>query len=147
MNRSDSQDTANLRSFYPFCIPITTRWMDNDVYGHVNNVIYYAWMDTIVNQWLLENELLKSAKNPFVGLVVHSQCNYFSPIAYPQAVVAGLKVVHVGKTSVHYDIGIFQGEKEHPSAQGKFVHVYVDPASLRPHALSEAFKHTLETLR
>jgi acyl-CoA thioester hydrolase len=147
MNRSVSQDTANPRSFYPFCIPITTRWMDNDVYGHVNNVIYYAWMDTIVNQWLLEHELLKSAKNPSMGLVVHSECNYFSPIAYPQAVIAGLKVVHVGNSSVRYDIGIFLSEKEQPSAQGQFVHVYVDPVSLRPHALSDAFKQTLQALR
>jgi len=147
MNPSTNKVTPYARDEYLYHIHITTRWMDNDVYGHVNNVIYYSWIDTVVNQWLIENGLLKSDKNPSIGLVAHSECNYFSPIAYPSPVVLGLKLAHLGNSSVHYDVGIFVQEALQPSAQGKFVHVYVDPVNHRPTPLIETFKNTLEKLR
>ena len=146
MNSSTSKVRPCARDEYFYHIQITTRWMDNDLYGHVNNVIYYSWIDTVVNQWLIENGLLKSDKNPSIGWVAHSECNYFSHIAYPSPVVLGLKLAHMGNSSVHYDVGIFVQGALQPSAQGKFVHVYVDPLNHRPMPLSQAFKHTLETL-
>ena len=147
MNSLAPKATPCTKDAYPYHIHITTRWMDNDVYGHVNNVIYYSWIDTVVNQWLIENGLLKSDKNPSLGWVVHSECNYFSPIAYPSPVVLGLRLAHFGNSSVHYDVGIFVQDSLQPSAQGQFVHVYVDAVSHRPMPLSQAFKQALETLR
>jgi len=147
MTDTSSKTPPLPRIAYPYLIPITTRWMDNDVYGHVNNVIYYSWIDTVVNQWLIEHDLLKSEKNHSIGLVVHSECDYFSPVSYPQGVVLGLKLARMGNSSVHYQVGIFLANADQPSAQGRFVHVYVDPVSHQPQPLGEVFKHHLETLR
>jgi len=135
------------RSAYPYFTRITTRWMDNDVYAHVNNVIYYSWIDTVVNQWLMEQDLLKSEKNPSIGWVVHSSCDYLGPVSYPQTVDVGLKLARIGNTSVHYDVGIFVSGQQQASAQGRFVHVYVDPLTHQPKALSQSFQHHLEALR
>lgn len=147
MTDASSKTPPLPRSAYPYLIAITTRWMDNDVYGHVNNVIYYSWIDTVVNQWLIEHDLLKSEKNQSIGLVVHSECDYFSPVSYPQVVELGLKLARMGNSSVHYQVGIFLANADQPSAQGRFVHVYVDPLSHQPQPLGEVFKHHLEALR
>jgi acyl-CoA thioester hydrolase len=126
---------------------ITTRWMDNDAYAHVNNVVYYAWFDTVVNQYLVERGVLDIAKGAVVGLVVETACNYFSPIAFPDQVHAGLRVAHVGSSSVRYEVGLFRNEARLASAQGHFVHVYVDRVSQRPVPLAEGLRAALVPLQ
>lgn len=125
---------------------ISTRWLDNDVYGHVNNVVYYSWFDTAVNAYLIERGLLDIEQGATIGLVVESQCNYFAPLAFPQTVEAGMRVANVGRSSVRYEIGLFAQGEDLAAAQGHFVHVYVDRQSRRPVDLSDQFKSVLETL-
>lgn len=126
-----SRPTPNSRSAYRHFQTIPTRWMDNDVYGHVNNVVYYAYFDTVVNQFLIERGVLDIEKSKVIGLVVETQCNYFEPIAFPDTVHAGLRVAHLGSSSVRYEIGLFRNGGGHAAAQGHFVHVYVDRAARR----------------
>ncbi|TSE23860.1 acyl-CoA thioester hydrolase, YbgC/YbaW family [Tepidimonas sediminis] len=128
--------------------PITTRWMDNDVYGHVNNVVYYSWFDTAVNATLIEGGALDIERGAVIGLVVHTECHYFEPLAFPQAVEAGVRVAHVGRSSVRYEVGIFAAGAARSAAHGRFVHVYVDRATRRPvAALPAPLRDLLETLR
>lgn len=126
---------------------IGTRWHDNDVYGHVNNVIYYGWLDTAVNAWLLDNGLLDIEHGDPIGLVVETGCRYASPIAFPQSVEIGLSVARLGTSSVTYHLGIFVKDASDASAEGHFTHVYVDRASRRPAALPPAWRSALERLR
>ncbi|MCW5688033.1 MAG: acyl-CoA thioesterase [Pseudolabrys sp.] len=132
---------------FPYITDITTRWMDNDVYGHINNVTYYSFFDTVVANWLIESGVLDIATSPVVGLVVDTQCSYFSSIAYPDKVRAGLRVAHVGTSSVRYEIGIFRNDDTTAAAQGHFVHVYVERATNKPAPLSEKHKQALEGLK
>ena len=111
---------------------IPTRWHDNDVYGHVNNVVYYGWFDTAVNAWLIENGLLDPATSEIVGLVVETGCSYFESVAFPETVEAGIAVERLGTSSVTYRIGIFRQGSEQAAAQGRFTHVYVARASQKP---------------
>ena len=135
------------RSAFPVLRPIPTRWADNDHYGHVNNVVYYSFFDTAVNAWLIEQGALDIAASPVVGFVVETGCHYFSPIAFPQAVTAGIRVAHVGRSSVRYEIALFPPEGEAAAAQGHFVHVYVDRATQRPvRELPPKLRSALETL-
>jgi acyl-CoA thioester hydrolase len=134
------------RSAYRYLRPIPTRWMDNDVYGHVNNVTYYSYFDTVVNGYLIERGALDIAASAVIGLVVETHCNYFSPVAFPHTITAGLRVAHRGTSSVRYEIGIFRGDDETASAQGHFVHVYVDRASGRPVALPDALQRAVDDL-
>jgi len=134
------------RSAYPYLRAIPTRWMDNDVYGHVNNVTYYSYFDTVVNGYLIEQGALDIASSAVIGLVVETQCNYFKPLAFPDTVTAGLRVAHRGTSSVRYEIGIFRGDDESASAQGHFVHVYVDRASGKPVALPPPLQQALALL-
>lgn len=106
--------------------------MDNDVYGHVNNVVYYSFFDTVVNQYLIEQGALDIETSTVVGLVVETQCSYFSPISFPDTVHAGLVVARLGTSSVRYEIGLFRGDSPETAARGHFVHVYVDRESRRP---------------
>ena len=133
------------RSAYPVFRTIGTRWMDNDVYGHVNNVVYYSWFDTAVNAWLIEQGALDIHSGEVIGLVIETQCNYFAPLAFPQDVHAGLRVAHIGRSSVRYDVGLFAADGELCAAAGHFIHVYVDRATRRPVPLPEKLKLTLET--
>jgi acyl-CoA thioester hydrolase len=126
---------------------ITTRWEDNDVYGHVNNVVYYSWFDTAVNAHLIGRGALDIHRSPVIGLVVETQCNYFSPIEFPQQVEAGLRVAHLGRSSVRYEVGIFVKGEEMTAAKGHFVHVYVDRESRRPAELPARLKTVLEALQ
>ncbi len=121
--------------------------MDNDVYGHVNNVVYYSWFDTAVNAHLIEQGALDIHRGEIVGLVIETQCNYFEPIAFPQGVEAGIRVAHMGTSSVRYEIGLFIAGAPLTAARGHFVHVYVDRASRRPVPLPEKLKAVLETLK
>jgi len=120
------------RSAYPVFRTITTRWMDNDVYGHVNNVVYYSWFDTAVNAHLIERGVLDIEGGRTIGLVVETQCNYFAPLAFPQPVEAGLRVARLGGSSVRYEVGLFAAGEPLTAAKGHFVHVYVDRESRRP---------------
>jgi acyl-CoA thioester hydrolase len=135
------------RSAYPVFRPITTRWMDNDVYGHVNNVVYYSWFDTAVNAYLIEQGALDIHAGKVIGLVIETQCNYFTPLAFPQTIHAGIRVAHMGKSSVRYEVGLFAEDSDTAAACGHFVHVYVDKQTRRPASLPDALKTTLETLQ
>lgn len=145
---SDSPERRRARrADFPHLDPITTRWADNDAYGHVNNVVYYAWFDTVVNRWLIERGLLDVEKGETIGLVVETRCNYFASIAFPDRVRAGLRVAHLGRSSVRYEIAIFREDDDEAAAQGHFVHVYVDRAQRRPVPLPGPLREALETLR
>jgi len=119
------------RSDYRFFLPITTRWMDNDIYGHVNNVTYYSYFDTVVARFLLGAGAINLVDSAVIGVVVETQCRFHAPAAFPDDLTAGLRVEHLGKTSIRYGIGIFRGENATVSAEGHFVHVYVDRATQR----------------
>ena len=134
------------RSAYRIFRTISTRWMDNDAYGHVNNVVYYSWFDTVVNAHLIEQGALDIHRGATIGLVIETQCNYFSGIAFPQTVEAGLRVGHVGRSSVRYEVGLFVQGAELTAARGHFVHVYVDRESRRPTTLPDKLKSVLEAL-
>ncbi len=138
---------AETRSDYRHLHVITTRWMDNDVYGHVNNVVYYSWFDTVVNHFLVTNGVLDIENSPVIGLVVETQCNYFASVAFPDRVTAGLRVAKLGTSSVRYEVGIFRNDEERASAQGHFVHVYVDRQTRKPSAIPPAMRALLETVR
>ena len=125
--------------------PIQTRWADNDVYGHVNNVVYYSWFDTAVNGWLIEGGTLDIHKGEVIGLVVHTLCHYFAPIAFPQPVAAGIRVLHIGSSSVRYQVALFAQGDTQSAAWGEFVHVYVDRDSRRPTTLPTQLLQFLET--
>ena len=126
--------------------PITTRWMDNDVYGHVNNVVYYSYFDTLVNLWLVEQGLLDVKGSPVVGLVVETGCTYFQSIAFPDPIEAGMAMVQLGRSSVRYQLGIFHAGADAVAAQGRFVHVYVDRATQKPLEIPAATRQALETI-
>lgn len=126
--------------------PIQTRWADNDVYGHVNNVVYYAWFDTAVNAHLIEAGALDIHHGEVIGLVVETQCHYFLPLAFPQVVEAGLRVAHLGRSSVRYEVGLFAQGVEDSAAHGHFVHVYVSRQTRQPVPLPAALRSTLERL-
>jgi acyl-CoA thioester hydrolase len=134
------------RSAYRVWRNINTRWMDNDAYGHVNNVVYYSWFDTAVNAYLIEQGVLDLAHGATIGLVVETHCNYFAPLSFPQTVEVGLRVAHLGSSSVRYELGIF-GAGETAAAQGHFVHVYVNAHTRKPTPLSTPLISVLEALR
>ncbi len=138
--------TPQPRSAYKAFVPITTRWMDNDVYGHVNNVVFYSWFDTAVNGYLIQQGVLDIHHGGTIGLVVETQCSYFAPVSFPQAVTAGIRVAHRGTSSVRYEVGLFADDAQLANACGHFVHVYVDRATRRPVALPDILKNLLETL-
>lgn len=126
---------------------IATRWMDNDVYGHVNNVVYYSWFDTAVNAHLIEQGALDIHGGQTIGLVIETQCNYFAPLAFPQVVDAGIRVAHIGSSSVRYELGLFAAGEPLSAASGHFVHVYVDRATRRPVPLPQRLRDVLQALR
>jgi len=131
---------------YPHRLTIPTRWNDNDIYGHVNNAIYYLYFDTVVNRYLVDNGLLVVGESETVGLVVDTGCAYFAPISFPDNIVAGLRVAKLGSTSVRYEIGLFRNDETTAAAQGHFVHVYVDEKTRRPKPLSDAMIAQLSKL-
>ncbi len=135
------------RADYPHFLPIPTRWMDNDVYGHVNNVVYYAYFDTVINQYLVEEGGLDIAGGDTIGLCVESHCAYLRPIAFPDAIDAGLRVAHLGRSSVRYEIGIFASGEPEVAAHGWFVHVFVDRTTRRPTPVPEKLQAALGRLR
>lgn len=137
---SATKPTPHARSSYRVFRSIPTRWADNDMYGHVNNVIYYSWFDTAVNALLIERGALDIHAGQTIGFVVETQCNYFAPIAFPQTVEAGIRVAQAGRSSVRYEIALFAEGADTAAAQGHFVHVYVDRTTQRPMPLPDALQ-------
>ena len=134
------------REDYKYFNSITTRWMDNDVYGHVNNVTYYSYFDTTANQYLIEEAGLDIHNAPIVGFVVHSNCNYLSPIAYPDKIEAGLYVKKLGNSSVTYGVGIFKKGENTAAAFGEFVHVFVNRVDKKSVSIPEKMRIAMEKL-
>ena len=134
------------RDAYRHFTRLTTRWMDNDVYGHLNNVVYYSLFDSAVNGYLIDAGALDIHRGDVIGLVVETHCNYFAPIAFPTRVDAGLRVTRIGSSSVRYEIGIFAEGEPLCAAHGHFVHVYVDRATRRPATLPAALNQILQGL-
>jgi acyl-CoA thioester hydrolase len=137
---------AEPRSAYRVFSPIQTRWADNDVYGHINTVVYYSWFDTAVNAYLIAQGALDIERGNTIGLVVETQCFYFASLAFPQKVEAGLRVARMGSSSVRYEVGLFAEGAELTAARGHFIHVYVDRESRRPTPLPEVLKAALSPL-
>ena len=138
--------TPSRRDAYRRFTQAPTRWGDNDSYGHVNNVVYYAFFDTAVNQHLIECGVLDIASSPIIGLVIETQCRYFSSIGFPDRVGVGMKVVHLGNSSVRYEIALFRNDEPEASAVGSFVHVYVDRANNRPVPIPQPVRAVLALL-
>ena len=134
------------RDHYRVWREIGTRWGDNDVYGHVNNVVYYSWFDTAVNGWLIEQGLLDIARGDPIGLVVETGCRYAKPLAYPERVEVGLVVETIGNSSIRYSLGIFAQGDDEAAAEGHFVHVYVGREDRRPAALPPAWREAFESI-
>jgi acyl-CoA thioester hydrolase len=125
---------------------IHSRWMDNDVYGHINNVVYYSFFDTAVNRYLINHHVLDIAKSEVVGLVIETHCNYFSPVVYPDLIQIGIKVVHLGNSSVKYEVAVFRNDENIASALGHFVHVYVDRNTNKPTPIPSNVRAVLQGL-
>ncbi|HSK15061.1 MAG TPA: thioesterase family protein [Gaiellaceae bacterium] len=134
------------RSDYKHFLTIETRWMDNDVYGHVNNVVYYSFFDTAVNRYLIDEGVLDIEAGDTVGFVVETSCTYERPLAFPDRVTAGIRVARIGTSSVRYEVGIFRNEDDESAAHGHFVHVYVDRADNRPRPLPALLRAALEKI-
>lgn len=135
------------RSAYRVWRTITTRWADNDAYGHVNNTVYYQWFDTAVNAWLIEADLLDLVAGDPIGLVVETGCRYARPLSYPAPVELGLAVAEIGRSSVHYRLGVFHPADVEAAAEGFFVHVYVGRHDRRPTPIPEHWRHKMEEIR
>jgi acyl-CoA thioester hydrolase len=135
------------RTEFPHFLAIPTRWMDNDIYGHVNNVVYYSYFDTAVNQFLIERGVLDIHKGEIVGFVVDSGCAYFSSISFPDTIHAGIRVAKLGNSSVRYEIALYRNDDPLPCAAGHFVHVYVERHSNRPVPIPAPVRHVLQLLQ
>ena len=144
---SAQRPTALRISDFPHTQPITTRWTDNDAYGHVNNIVYYSYFDTVVNTWLIEGGHLDIQGSSAIGVVAETSCHYFSPLTYPETVTAGLRVVHLGRSSVRYEIAIFGEGADVAAAQGFFVHVYVDRLTRRPTEIPAELRRAMSALQ
>jgi acyl-CoA thioester hydrolase len=138
------KNSPSRRDQYRVFRTITTRWIDNDVYGHVNNVVHYSWFDTAVSGWLLEQGLIEPYLSEQIGLVVETGCRYFAEISFPDMVTAGIRVAKLGTSSVRYEIGLFRNDEQDAAAEGFFVHVYVDRVTRRPKPLNDRLRKALE---
>ncbi|MBA6413121.1 acyl-CoA thioesterase [Parahaliea sp. F7430] len=142
MNKSKPLARADYRCF----CPLTTRWSDNDIYGHVNNVVYYSYFDSAVNRYLIERGGLDIHRGEVVGFVVSSDCEYFAPISYPETIEAGLRVEKLGHSSVRYGVGIFREGRDEAVAQGHFVHVFVERSTNKAVTMPEQLRAALEAI-
>lgn len=137
----------NARQAYPHFQTITTRWKDNDIYGHVNNVEYYSYFDTVINAWLIREGGLDIHGGASIGVCAESHCRFLDSLAFPDSVDAGLRVAKLGNSSVRYEIGLFRAGADTPAAEGWFVHVFVDRDGRRPQAISGRLRSALERLQ
>jgi acyl-CoA thioester hydrolase len=135
------------RADYRHFLVIPTRWRDNDAYGHINNVVYYEFIDIAVNRYLIDGGFLDLEHGEVIGLVAENGCRFAKPVVFPDPVTVSLRVVHIGNSSVRYEAGLFAGDDEDASAEGHYVHVYVDRATMRPRPLPETLRVLLEPLR
>lgn len=142
-----ARQAPDQRAAYAYFCDISTRWSDNDAYRHVNNVVYYSFFDTAVNEYLIRNGGLDVENSPVVGLVVETQCRYFSPVAFPDRLQVGVRVAHMGNSSVRYELAIFREEEKLACAQGYFIHVYVDRQSHRSVSLPEPTRSLVAALQ
>lgn len=140
--RTGPSTRADYRAFRT----IQTRWMDNDIYGHMNNVVHYSLFDTAVNGWLVEAGLLDLKASEQIGLVVETGCRYHAEMMFPDVISAGIRVARIGSSSVRYEVGLFRNDEDQASAEGFFIHVYVDRETRRPKPLSEIMRTTLQTI-
>lgn len=139
--------TRPRRADYPHLLELQTRWNDNDVYGHVNNVEYYGYFDTVINRWLIEEGGLDiHGDGEAIGVCAESHCTYASPLSFPDVIEAGLRVGHLGSSSVRYEIAIFRASEDEAGASGWFVHVFVDPATREPRPIPQSLRASLERL-
>ena len=134
------------RSDYSYFKNITTRWADNDIYGHINNVVYYSYFDTVANQYLIEFADFNPVSAPVIGVIVHSNCNYIKAIAYPDKIEAGLTVKKLGRSAVTYGIGIFKQGENAACAYGEFVHVFVNRKDNQPTSIPEKIREALQKI-
>ena len=141
-----SREGPAARSEFKVWRRISTRWADNDAYGHVNNAIFYQWFDSAVNGWLVEQGLLDIAAGDPIALVVETRCSYFAPLEFPQDVEVGLVVGQLGRSSVRYRIGVFADGADHTAAQGEFIHVLVDRATRRPVEMPNSWRSALQSI-
>jgi len=142
-----AEQPQHLRADYRHFQPITTRWHDNDIYGHVNNVVYYSYFDSAVNAYLIERGGLDIHEGEVVGFVVSSSCDYFASIAFPDALDVGMRVRKLGNSSVQYELAIFKQGEDEACAAGRFVHVFVDRASNRPTPIPDELRQALDALQ
>jgi acyl-CoA thioester hydrolase len=140
---SASRPAPAPRADFPRFVPIPTRWLDNDIYGHVNNTVFYTFFDTAINRFLIEAGVLDIQRGEVIGLVVETGCHFFRPVAFPDELEAGIRVDHLGTSSVRYTIGIFRRGEELTVASGHFVHVYVGRDDRRPTPLPDALRSVL----
>ena len=141
-----ASDPLATRGSYAAFLPIPTRWMDNDAYGHVNNVVYYSYFDTAVNEHLIRAGGLDIERDPVVGYVVETSCRFMKSLAFPDVVDAGLRVVRIGHSSVEYEIALFRRGDDDAAARGRFVHVWVERATQRPVRVPDKIRSALASL-
>ncbi|GIL40199.1 acyl-CoA thioesterase [Roseiterribacter gracilis] len=139
-------EPGQTRETYRAFRTIPTRWMDVDVYGHVNNTVYYSWFDTAINAWMVESGVLDPASGEVIGVCAESGCRYLRAVEFPGAIEAGIRVAKLGRSSVRWEIGIFTASEATPAAQGFFVHVFVDRATMRPTDMHDALRAALQSL-
>jgi acyl-CoA thioester hydrolase len=142
----NERPAPSARADYRAFRAIPTRWMDNDIYGHMNNVVHYSLFDTAVNGWLIDEGVLDIGNGTRIGLVVETGCRYFSEMAFPDLVTAGLRVARLGTSSVRYEVGLFRNDETQAAAEGFFVHVYVDRRTRRPKPLEDGLRAALEAI-
>ncbi|MCG8357934.1 MAG: acyl-CoA thioesterase [Kiloniellales bacterium] len=140
-------EAAETRAGFAHFLNIPTRWMDNDIYGHVNNVVYYSYFDTVINEYLIREGGLDIQDGSVVGVCAESACRYRAAMAFPEVIEAGLRVGHLGRRSVRYEIGLFQKGREEAAAEGHFVHVFVERPAMTPVPIPESIRGALESLR
>lgn len=141
-----SKIMESVRDKYAHFQTISTRWKDNDLYGHVNNVEYYSFFDTVINRWLIQNGELDIHKGEVIGVCAESSCKFHSSIAFPDAVEAGLRIAHIGRSSVRYEIGLFSEASEKLVAEGWFVHVFVSRDSRLPTPIPQKLRDTMSSI-
>lgn len=141
-----AESAIERRADYPHFLTISTRWMDNDLYGHINNVVYYSFFDTVINEYLIRAGGLDIHHGPAIGLAVETMCHFHRPLTYPEPVHAGLRVGKLGRSSVRYEVGLFAAGHDEPAATGHFIHVFVDRASRRPVPIPATIRAALNPL-
>lgn len=142
----ESHDVAMTRAHYRHFLKIPTRWMDNDIYGHVNNVVYYSFFDTVINAYLIDCGGLDIHAGDIVGFAVETQCRFHQSLCFPEVIDAGMRVARLGNSSVRYEIGLFKQDQPQAAATGHFVHVFVDRSTNRPTALPDSIRTALSAL-